>query len=677
MNATSILNRMGVRVVARGEASKKKLRSKGIKPGKRGGKVTKKTPKKTVTEYFFDGELTRTETVEDKKLTVTARNLEKERIREETKEQVIADLQASAQRIKEKKGSGTPSQESLLYTTAQTAIQQHYMREQKIRESKVLSEKGREVATVRNDLNTLRNLRTNPTLEYFEETKTKREFLVRNNPRFRESLGGAGGEKAFIEADPNPPSNVKDFLIGMRANRRIYRENLSKEEFKEIKQGQFQLLKQNIFWQVTTFTGLFNATENTTTNRTPGAVLKQSVGQGLVSSQFIIPYQSYQAYQTVKAGQAVIGRFQELPPEKKILAAGGAGMVGYTVASVPANVASPMLTQTVDFGLATPTYVRSIYNPSPRNVAERNIELLDIAVDFVPEAAGVLVGASQGSRAGLKGAAMGGLGGLAVARRVPTPNVNLNVDRRLKSSGFTQVGLGSGDVFSSEYGAVTNQEQVFGGLMKLGEGSLSAVAELKLPNVNVMEQGEVGYTNSGVFANENVNVNENVNENVNANLNENVNANINQNLLINENVNANVNENVNANINENVNVNVNVNAQYNFNMNVNLPGLPKQEALSKGFSAWARVGGRFKQVGTAPTIAKAVGLGKRFVENTPAATFGVRKIGGQKFLDIEEPGFRAKDFGMGTVLIEPNRRRINTFGELSGITFKRQTKWEI
>ena len=89
------------------------------------------------------------------------------------------------------------------------------------------------------------------------------------------------------------------------------------------------------------------------------------------------------------------------------------------------------------------------------------------------------------------------------------------------------------------------------------------------------------------------------------------------------------------------------------------------------FEAIARIRGSFEVVGFGRSKAEAAFKGLSFARSTPSASVGVRKKGSSKLLNFKTPkDFYSKKTSKGKIAIEKNVNRINTGGELKGITFK-------
>lgn len=99
-----------------------------------------------------------------------------------------------------------------------------------------------------------------------------------------------------------------------------------------------------------------------------------------------------------------------------------------------------------------------------------------------------------------------------------------------------------------------------------------------------------------------------------------------------------------------------------------------QAAKPQGYSVQARIGGVFKNISNSPLSLKdAIGLGSSVVGSSPAATFRVSKSSqpiGQRFFGVSQIGdFESR---AGGIFVEKREKRINTGGELAGITRKGQ-----
>lgn len=97
--------------------------------------------------------------------------------------------------------------------------------------------------------------------------------------------------------------------------------------------------------------------------------------------------------------------------------------------------------------------------------------------------------------------------------------------------------------------------------------------------------------------------------------------------------------------------------------------LPEPETTNNGiFQTLVRRQGRFKTIGTSPTLEQAQRLGEINVKETAAASFKITK--GETTQEIN-PGFGfTKSKRESGVIIQPREKRISTSGEKSEITFK-------
>jgi len=336
---------------------------------------------------------------------------------------LISDLNASATRINERKSVSRAGAEFIARTpeiqTIQTATTLHNFRKNRLERSPYTDAYKEEQGVV-GELQVLKTLDVEPTMNYFTSSKGKKQFLVKYDDTFRESLGGELGERAFIETKELQTDDFKplETLRTRRENRKILRDVYGIE------------------------------------------------GGGL---SFVEPDKKVFTFRDVVFGSdkpsGVVFRdkpFIRMPSKSE---ASGLGMAGYTAVSLPGNVISPTLMQGIDVALAADTYLRSFVNPTPMNRAWKNWELIDVAIDYVPEVAGVIAGGAAGLAGGLAaggavGSAGGGIAGsitgLKIGRLVPTPNFNVNFTEQTMNinaptpssfrQGKSELGFGEGFV---------------------------------------------------------------------------------------------------------------------------------------------------------------------------------------------------------------------------------------
>lgn len=93
----------------------------------------------------------------------------------------------------------------------------------------------------------------------------------------------------------------------------------------------------------------------------------------------------------------------------------------------------------------------------------------------------------------------------------------------------------------------------------------------------------------------------------------------------------------------------------------------------QGFRAFVKVGGEFRPVGPVLSRREALEFGARTVSQTPSASFKIQSAGRAVETTLGLKGF-FRGFGRSKkdedVFVEPSKLRINTPGELRGITFK-------
>ena len=657
-------------IVATGDASRERLKARGITPGKTTSRASYSSGGRVQKEVFFEGgEAVRTETYDYERGNIDV-DEERQEYRDAayyadkpyTKEQydsakqkVLNDLSESNRRIEEQKRASFEQHLRIMKTgvtnpTTATVISE--ASRQQMDQRKVYDPAYTEIVR---DLNYSTLTGEKPGLKYYEQDTARKKFFISTNPGY---FASDEEKKLFLTTDSNyEGKSFLEFVKGRRENVKEIKSTFTREELRAGKEEEFQLVKENVFDQLRQFK---EAGVEYIRPKTDEEMMLISPG---------VPQAGLPTIYAPKDPKS----FTDIVEEKDLpLAKGGAGMIAYTAASLPANAINPILTQTVDLSLAAPTYIKSFYNPTPRNRAERKLELIDIAVDFIPEAAGVVVGGAKGAGAGVKGIVAGAGAGFAVGRRIPTPNVNMNFDTNINtqfSGPEISPGQGVGSYGNAE---VDISEQLFndfsGGTTRLINTVGNFAAELPGININNQYQGEIGISDN-ILANENVNVNENVN------INENVNENINQN--INENINQNINENVNENVNENININENINANLAYNLNFNFNARGEKRKLYTptvgSYQAFTKVQGIFTKIGPASsTPGQALKFGEQFVEGTAARTLGVTKSNGKiRGIDLgTNKLFKKKQSSIGTIYIEPLSRAINTPGEIAQISSK-------
>ena len=670
-------------IVATGEEARERIIAAGYTPGKQDSRVTYNSGGKTSkTVVFDDGEVVREEVYDyeagKKYVTETRPEYLKaagqipytQQEYDSARDKVLSDLQQSQLRAQEaEKVRQANFEENLNRTVATgtanptTALVVARAQEASLNRRGVYNPVSTEINA---DLVYNKATGEKTSYDYFEQDVERKTYLTKKNP---DLFPTEKDKEIFIRTDSTDQGNFfKNYKL-RRENVKVKKEIFNREEFKQSRKQEFGLLKENVFEQLRQF----GTVSKELAKPDPVNIeARSNLISNVYSARTLRPDNTTLSkpvdFRTTRQ------RFEDITVEKNLmLAAGGAGMVAYTAASIPANAASPMLAQTVDVGLAAPTYKRSFINPTPRNVAARNLEIIDVAIDFIPEAAGIFVGAAKGASGGLKGALAGAGIGFGIGRRVPTPNVNINanINEQLNASASQNVSFSGSEVgYGSGYAEVNLNENIqnslYGGVTRLGNAAASFAAELPAVNVNLnRSEVNVGLT---AFANENINENTNNNVLINENINENITENINENI--------NVNENANANINENINVNANINENFNLNFNLNLPTFKNNQPLIKSsgtFQAFTKIQGIITKIGK-PTASKeaAFKIGENVVEATAARTLGVTKASGQiKGIDLGLKGrYSSKKSAYGTIYIEPSKRAINTQGEFAQITMK-------
>ena len=540
---------------------------------------------------------------------------------------LISDLNASATRINERKSVSRAGAEFIARTpeiqTIQTATTLHNFRKNRLERSPYTDAYKEEQGVV-GELQVLKTLDVEPTMNYFTSSKGKKQFLVKYDDTFRESLGGELGERAFIETKELQTDGFKplETLRTRRENRKILRDVYGIEggglSFVEPDKKVFTF--RDIIFGSDKPSGVvfkdklpmgepliklpksLTSSEEFVSQRESffsdaGEILKKSFIEGWVYTKetFIEPDKKVFTFRDIIFGSdkpsGVVFRdkpFIRMPSKSE---ASGLGMAGYTAVSLPGNVISPTLMQGIDVALAADTYLRSFVNPTPMNRAWKNWELIDVAIDYVPEVAGVIAGGAAGLAGGLAaggavgsagGGIAGSIAGLKIGRLVPTPNFNVNfTEQTMNINAPTPSSFRQG---KSELGFGEGFVEIPASYVPQVEFNIKGSKNVFIPDVNLGERNVFaeGYgsvnENMNLFADENLNIfgNENINENLNQNIN--INENLNQNM----NINANVNANIYANIYANVNANVNANIMFDVNENVNFMFTsPKQKGRRK------------------------------------------------------------------------------------------------
>ena len=103
----------------------------------------------------------------------------------------------------------------------------------------------------------------------------------------------------------------------------------------------------------------------------------------------------------------------------------------------------------------------------------------------------------------------------------------------------------------------------------------------------------------------------------------------------------------------------------------------KKKGLGIGYNAFVKERGRIRKLNTRPrTKAGALSIGAQFVDTTPAASFTIRKsknkaeLNGGELWEILKPKFRPRKTKNALELVEKSQFRIDSIGELQGITQK-------
>jgi len=399
----------------------------------------------------------------------------------------------------------------------------------------------------------------------------------------------------------------------------------------------------------------------------------------------------------------------------------GLAMIGYSGASLIANIhpASRAGAEVVDVGLALPDYARAIINPTPYNKAVGVVELIDVGVDFLPlPTPNVRVNTRARTAAEVSD----------YARRVGI--ISSYWDSKVEGS-FKGGGYSSDNNYNKGKGGTGGTGGIYSVIVPIVPpstfGGFETGANIGTDfntNINV-DSFDANFTNTNTNVNADFPTNFNINTDLNTNINNKTNLVTNwveliggsntrsgsnsrttslagststavsdaisgstsaitsiagsTSTAVNTAVAINANANTNANTAFNINTNFNTNQNIHINNKLRTKEIPDNKSI---YSAFARIKGKFQPIGTPTKDKKAAFLqGLAYVETTPARTFGVSKgiTGNAKGLDFSAPkGFKKKKGSKGVLFIEPSKQAINTFGELTGITYKSKTKrWKL
>lgn len=359
-------------------------------------------------------------------------------------------------------------------------------------------------------------------------------------------------------------------------------------------------------------------------------------------------------------------------------AASGLLMAGYSAASLWTNripVVGKVGTEIVDVGLAIPTYGQALINPTPFAKAAAQVELVDVAVDFIPFVS---------------------LPNINIDLRTPTPKVKVLKDNRFVETpipefDFSGGGLSKGDAPFSDPGDPTGG---FGGIFALAvplPAPSSFTAESRLSPTFDVNAGQNVQTESLLVVKPGVSVNilseletqADVEPTSLADTSSNVTA---QSLMESQvqsdfasNVSSNVDANVAVDVTTNVatditsdlNLNTDLDANADFNLNIIMPRRKKRnKSVARAFAAVARVRGEDKVVARGRQELKVLNKGADYVDKNASASFVMKKQG-----EVISPKKIPKGFYQsGKRLIEKPSFRINSPGEVSQISRKGQAK---
>lgn len=580
---------------------------------------------------------------------------------------------------------------------------------------------------IRRDLSVARSLGVSPGIDYFRQDEDRRRFLVENSPEFRESLGSPAERELFVRTQEasrvssSPlgkdlfPFDVPLLAAASVATGDNYFPNiaLAKENRRIIDEvfDKYGVLKGRRPASKQSFVGkLVNP-------QSEALLALREAERGVVYRSDLVREQrrflGRNIGEQLKQGFSLLGDYSPFTPVGQAgivagiatnrLAASGLGSVAYTVGSVPFNavpVVGPVVAQAVDVGLAVPDYFAAIVNPTPRNVAGAQIELIDVGIDYVPEVVGAFAGPV----------------GLLAGSAVPTPNVNANFQLQQeineyarRVSALSPYFDASSPVVDYSFAGGNLAQEVDVDYRNPGFGGLySSVTGIPFPtsfNSNVGVKGSS-------FVNVDYNFSVEADSRVNADVNSSVNANINVSAVsssvvatdpvvvsgVNPVVSADGDSLISSgddsfadssggsasvfssSFSSNNDFNAGLSESFvqsvASNLNVNLlsgRGRVRDGVLGKDyFQAFSKVKGVFVEVGGRSSSAlRAFDIGRSFVENRPARSFGVAK--GSELLGIDVKGagvfdFKRKITDRGVLFIEPSKRAINTPGEQAGIS---------